>query len=125
MWQAWEIDSDYKVDNDRKREIAESKKPLKRNRIKKKKPETVRQKRQWLWEFSKKIVVLVAIAFFITLAYTFIFMLIKPEAAATSSVSSIFSDMTNVFKWTVVAYAVKAGFENVCKIVTTSEEEDE
>lgn len=70
-------------------------------------------KKQWLWEFSKKIVVLVAIAFFMTLIYTLIFLIINPDSTA---IQFLLDNMSDIFKVTVVSYAVKAGFENVVKI---------
>lgn len=88
----------------------------------KKKPETAKQKKQWLWEFSKRIVVFVAIFFFVMTVYSLIFLFIHPDSMA---INGIFTDVSNVFKWTVVAYAVKAGFENVIKIKQSHEEEEE
>ena len=82
----------------------------------------MKKKRQWLWEFSKKIVVLVAIAFFIVLIYSMVFLLLNPDSTA---INGIFTDMSNIFKWTVISYAVKAGFENVTKIKKYDKEEDE
>lgn len=82
----------------------------------------MKQKRQWLWEFSKRIVVTVAIAFFIALIYTFIFMIFNPDSTA---IVSVFSDIKDIFKWTVLAYAVKAGFENVTKIKKYDKEDEE
>ena len=70
-------------------------------------------KKQWLWEFSKKIVVLVAIAFFIVLIYTLIFLIINPDS---TGIQFLLDNMSDIFKVTVVSYAIKAGFENVVKI---------
>ena len=72
-----------------------------------------RSKKQWLWEFSKKIVVLVAIAFFIVLIYTLIFLIINPDS---TGIQFLLDNMSDIFKVTVVSYAIKAGFENVVKI---------
>ena len=72
-----------------------------------------RSKKQWLWEFSKKIVVLVAIAFFIVLIYTLIFLIINPDSTA---IQFLLDNVSDIFKVTVVSYAIKAGFENVVKI---------
>ena len=82
----------------------------------------MKKKRQWLWEFSKRIVVLVAIAFFIVLIYSMIFMFFNPDSTA---IISIFSDMSAIFKVTVISYAVKAGFENVIKIYKYDKEEED
>ena len=72
-----------------------------------------KSKKQWLWEFSKKIVVLVAIAFFIVLIYTLIFLIINPDS---TGIQFLLDNMSDIFKVTVVSYAIKAGFENVVKI---------
>lgn len=76
-------------------------------------------KKQWLWEFSKKIVVLVAIAFFIVLIYTLIFLIINPDSTA---IQFLLDNVSDIFKVTVVSYAIKAGFENVIKIHKDEEE---
>ena len=80
------------------------------------------KKRQWLWEFSKRIVVLVAIAFFIVLIYTLVFLVINPDSTA---IQFLLDNMTSIFKVTVVSYAVKAGFENIIKIHKYDKEEEE
>ena len=78
-------------------------------------------KKQWLWEFSKKIVVMVAVVYAVAILHDRIFLWIYPESTAMTVMSEQISD---VFKITVVAYAVKAGFENVCKIRKYDEEEE-
>lgn len=80
------------------------------------------RKRQWLWEFSKKIVVLVAIVFFIDLIYSRIFLIFNPDSTA---ITELTNQMTDIFKITVVSYAVKAGFENVIKIKKYNKEDNE
>lgn len=79
-----------------------------------------KSKKQWLWEFSKKIVVLVAIAFFIVLGYTLVFLTINPDSTA---IQFLLDNMSDIFKVTVVSYAIKAGFENVVKIHKDDKEE--
>ena len=73
----------------------------------------MKAKRGWLWEFSKRIVVAVATAFFIVLILAIVHAFVFPESAATDR---ILDNMTDVFKSVVVTYGVKAGFENVWKI---------
>lgn len=80
------------------------------------------KKRQWLWEFSKRIVVLVAIAFFIVLIYTLVFLVINPDSTA---IQFLLDNITSIFKVTVVSYAVKAGFENIIKIHKYDKEEED
>lgn len=78
-------------------------------------------RKQWLWEFSKKIVVLVAVVYTAALLHDRIFMWFNPDSSALPLLSEQISD---VFKITVVSYAVKAGFENVMKIRKYDREED-
>lgn len=77
-------------------------------------------KKKWLWEFSKRIVVLVAIAFFIVLIYTMVFLILNPDSTA---IQFLLDNMSGIFKATVISYAVKAGFENVFKIKQNTEED--
>lgn len=71
------------------------------------------EKRNWLFEFSKKIVWIVTIIFVIVYAVSCILLFFYPDSTAIQFVIESISD---VFKVTVVSYAVKAGFENVTKI---------
>jgi hypothetical protein len=73
----------------------------------------VKARRGWLWEFSKRIVVVTATAFFVVLILVIVHAFVFPESAATDR---ILDNMTDVFKAVVVTYGVKAGFENVWKI---------
>lgn len=82
----------------------------------------MKKKRQWLWEFSKRIVILVSIVFFIDLIYSRIFLIFNPDSTAITELSNQISD---VFKITVISYAVKAGFENVTKIKKYNKEDNE
>ena len=82
----------------------------------------MRARRGWLWEFSKRIVVVTAAAFFIVLIVCIVHAFVFPESAA---VDRIMDDMTDVFKATVVTYGLKAGFENVWKIAKDRKQEDE
>ena len=70
-------------------------------------------RRQWLWEFSKKIVVLVAVVYAAALLHDRIFLWFFPDSTSLPMLSEQTSE---VFKATVICYAVKAGFENVTKI---------
>ena len=76
-------------------------------------------KRQWLWEFSKKIVVLVAVVYMTALLHDRIFLWFYPDSTSLPVLSE---QLGEVFKITVIAYAVKAGFENVTKIRHNVEE---
>lgn len=82
----------------------------------------MKKKRQWLWEFSKRIVVSVSIVFFIVLIYSMIFMFFNPDSTA---LQGLLDNISHIFEITVVCYAVKAGFENVTKIKKYNKEDNE
>jgi hypothetical protein len=70
-------------------------------------------KRKWLWEFSKKIVVTVTILFVAVFLFSCILLIFYPDSSA---IQFVIENISDIFKVTVVSYAVKAGFENVTKI---------
>ena len=70
-------------------------------------------RRQWLWEFSKKIVVLVAVVYAAALLHDRIFLWFFPDSTSLPMLSE---QVSEVFRATVICYAVKAGFENFTKI---------
>lgn len=81
----------------------------------------MKAKKAWLWEFSKRIVVAVAIMFVTVFLFSCILLCFYPDSTALQSVIDNISD---VFKVTVVSYAVKAGVENAIKIRKYDKEED-
>ena len=81
----------------------------------------MKAKKTWLWEFSKRIVVSVTIIFIAVFLFSCILLCFYPDSTALQSGIDNISD---VFKVTVVSYAVKAGFENVTKIRKYDKEED-
>lgn len=81
--------------------------------VKKGKSSSVREKRKWLWEFSKKIVVTVTVIFVAAFLFSCILLCVYPDSTA---LQSVIDNISSIFKVTVVSYAVKAGFENVTKI---------
>ena len=70
-------------------------------------------KKTWLWEFSKRIVVAVAVMYVIAIIYSEVFMFFFPDS---TSINGFITDISDVFKYTVVSYAVKSALENVIKI---------
>lgn len=82
---------------------------------------TMKTKRKWLWEFSKKIVVTVTVVFVAVYLFSCILLCLYPDSTALQSVIDNISD---IFKVTVVSYAVKAGFENIFKIKKTASAEE-
>ena len=82
----------------------------------------MKEKRNWLWEFSKKIVVTVTIMFVAVFLFGCILLVFYPDSTA---IQFVLENITDVFKVTVVSYAVKAVFENVFKIRKGSKTHDE
>lgn len=78
-------------------------------------------KKTWLWEFSKRIVVAVAVIYVIAIIYSEVFMFFFPDSTA---INGFVTDVSDVFKYTVVAYCVKAALENVTKIKKYPREDD-
>ncbi|MBP5325319.1 MAG: hypothetical protein J6Y86_07490 [Pseudobutyrivibrio sp.] len=79
----------------------------------------MKERRTWLWEFSKRIVVTVTVMFVLVFLFGCILLIFYPDSMA---IQFIIENIADVFKVTVVSYAVKAGFENVCKIRKTKED---
>ena len=73
----------------------------------------MKDKKTWLWEFSKKIMWIVTILFVAVFIFSCGLLTFYPDS---SSVQTVIENISDVFKVTVVCYAVKAGFENVFKI---------
>lgn len=73
----------------------------------------MKEKRNWLWEFSKKIVWIVTVMFVVIFTFCCMLMIFYPDSLA---IQFIIENISRVFEVTVVSYAVKAGFENVFKI---------
>lgn len=81
----------------------------------------MKEKRNWLWEFSKKIVWIVTVMFVVIFTFSCVLMIFYPDSTA---IQFVIENISKVFEVTVVSYAVKAGFENVFKIRKGSEEVD-
>ena len=69
-------------------------------------------KKTWLWEFSKRVVVAVAVIYVIAIIYSEVFMFFFPDSTA---INGFVTDISDVFKYTVVSYAVKSAVENAIK----------
>lgn len=81
---------------------------------KKKESEIKKQKPfDWIWEFSKRVVVLLTAAYFIVLFYAIVIMAITGKL---SSLGILLSEVSDVLKTCVFGYFAKAGLENMLKI---------
>lgn len=81
----------------------------------------LRQQKTWLWEFTKKIVWIVTVLFVVTYIFSEILLIFHPDSIA---ISAVIENVSDVFKVTVVSYAVKAGLENIFKIRRNNNELD-
>lgn len=73
----------------------------------------MREKRKWLWEFSKKIVVTVTIIFVAVFIYVCVLMWRYPDSTA---VNTVIENISHIFEVTIVGYVLKAGVENYTRI---------
>ena len=81
-----------------------------------------RTKKQWLWEFSKRLVVAVTCIYVTAIVFSAGLIWFYPDSSA---VGIFVEKVTDVFIATVVCYGVKAGFENVTKIRHNTEGESD
>ena len=76
-------------------------------------------KKKWLWEFSKRLIVVLTVLYIIERVYTAIVITMNGGAGIDTYITT----GSEVFLAAVVSYAVKAGFENVFKIKKGENEE--
>jgi hypothetical protein len=70
-------------------------------------------KLKWLWEFSKRLVVMCVVLYAIVQLYTMVVMAVSGDYSALPILNE---QITDVLKTCVFGYFVKAGAENVVKI---------
>lgn len=78
----------------------------------------MKEKKKWLWEFSKRIVVSCAILYFIGNIMAMIVMTVFQDF---SSLGTLLDNLTTVMTTCVFGYFVKAGVENAIKIKNNNE----
>ena len=81
----------------------------------KKKP----SKKAWLWEFSKRLVTSCAILYFVG---NIVAMVIMAAFQNFDALGILLDNLTEVMKYCVFGYFVKAGVENALKIKLSKEE---
>lgn len=88
----------------------------------KKKPSAKR----WLWEFSKRVVVAMAVLYFISLVYAMAACYNAVNIAAdTTALATLISETNETFRVVIGGYLIKAGVENATKIIKTQPEQDD
>ena len=78
-----------------------------------------KSKKTWLWEFSKRLVTALSILYFIGNTVAMVIMLVYQDF---SSLGTLLNNLTEVMKYCVFGYFVKAGVENAFKIRLSKEE---
>lgn len=79
-------------------------------------------KKKWLWEFSKKIMVICFIVYLVTMLFVLVMMWRLKDITA---MANLLDDVTNMLEFAVVGYFGKSGLENVFKIFTSNRKEIE
>ncbi len=77
-------------------------------------------KRKWLWEFSKKLVVMCVVLYAVIQVYSMVVMVVSEDFSALSILNE---QVTDVLKTCVFGYFVKAGAENVIREYCKKKEE--
>ncbi|RKM55071.1 hypothetical protein D6855_16545 [Butyrivibrio sp. CB08] len=89
----------------------------------------IRAATRWLWEFSKRVVVIMAALYFISFIYAMVCCCLALEQAAdTTALATLITETNETFRVVVGGYMIKAGVENATKIYkdrhqTTDEDE--
>ena len=79
----------------------------------------MKEKKKWLWEFSKRIVTACAVLYFVGNVHAIISMIVSNDF---SSLGTFLDNLTEVMKTCVFGYFAKAGIENAIKIKVNNDE---
>lgn len=77
-------------------------------------------KGKWLWEFSKRLVVMCVVLYAIVQMYSMVVMVVSSDFSA---LTILVEQITDVLKTCVFGYFVKAGAENVIREYRRKKEE--
>lgn len=69
----------------------------------------------WLWEFSKKIVVVLSLYYFLQSIYVAIMVNVTPDSTV---LATLITENNETFRVCIGGYLLKAGLENTVKICT-------
>ncbi|MBQ3543571.1 MAG: hypothetical protein IJA34_01065 [Lachnospiraceae bacterium] len=69
----------------------------------------------WLWEFSKKVVIFVTLCYFIQCIYITVMINTVPDSAV---LSTLVTESNETFRVIIGGYLLKSGIENAVKIKT-------
>lgn len=81
---------------------------------------------RWLWEFSKRVVVVMALLYFISFVYAMATCCWAIQLAAdTTALATLITETNETFRVVIGGYLIKAGAENATKIIRTREPEQQ
>lgn len=79
--------------------------------------------KRWLWEFSKRVVVVMAALYFISFIYAMVTCCWAVSLAAdTTALSTLITETNETFRVVIGGYLIKAGVENATKIIKKEQE---
>lgn len=78
-------------------------------------------KGKWLWEFSKRLVVMCVVLYAIVQMYSMVVMVVSSDFSA---LTILVEQITDVLKTCVFGYFVKAGAENVIREYRRKKEDE-
>ena len=81
----------------------------------------MKEKKKWLWEFSKKVVVWCTVLYFVGNIFAMIAMFFKNDLSA---LSNLLDNLTHVMTGCIFGYFCKSGVENALKIKLSNETEE-
>lgn len=74
--------------------------------------------KRWIWEFSKRVVVVMAALYFISFIYAMVTCCWAVSLAAdTTALSTLITETNETFRVVIGGYLIKAGVENATKII--------
>lgn len=81
----------------------------------------MKEKKTWLWEFSKKVVVWCTVLYFIGNIVAMVAMFVMSDLSA---LGNLLDNLTSVMVGCVFGYFCKSGVENALKIKSNNKEEE-
>lgn len=81
----------------------------------------MKEKKKWLWEFSKKVVVWCTVLYFIGNIVAMVAMFVMSDLSA---LGNLLDNLTSVMVGCVFGYFCKSGVENALKIKSNNKEEE-
>ena len=81
----------------------------------------MKEKKTWLWEFSKKVVVWCTVLYFVGNIFAMVAMFFMNDLSA---LSNLLDNLTHVMTGCIFGYFCKSGVENALKIKLNNNEEE-